>query len=357
VVAVLAAAATRSRSVPTDLAAVWLVTATAVAVVGCRLAISDQIAERTTRVTVATVLFALAIAAGVSARVLHRSLRYVAAVLFTGSWFLAGVAAELSAPTTVMMGTSLAVVAIVGGLARRAASGTSPWIGPAFVVGAVAQTVAAGVALEALPRRDLLVTVLLAAAVESAALGAVLRLTPLVAAAPLLACAAWLVFAGGTLDDLNWFTVPLGVAVLVSVGLIRWLRRQRGEPVATTDIVVLDVLGMTFTVAVALARVLDGALWYGLLAIWIGIALTVWGLMTRVRRRVAFGAGSVVVAVVLLVGVPLAGVVPTWHGPALWIAVAAIGLAAIVTATLLEQGRAAVRRVAAEVREHTSEWE
>jgi hypothetical protein len=166
-----------------------------------------------------------------------------------------------------------------------------------------------------------------------------------------------LVYASDSLTNAHWFTIPIGLTILVDVGLIRWLRRTRGEAVATADLVVLELVGMFFMVGTSLAQVLSGHLWYSLPAIGIGIVLGVWGMLTRVRRRAAFGAGVIVVSVVLLLGVPLAGAIPTWTGPALWLAVAAIGVAAIVFATLLEQSRSAIRKAARRLDELTNGWE
>ncbi|MEO8108090.1 MAG: hypothetical protein ABI720_12310, partial [Actinomycetes bacterium] len=73
-----------------------------------------------------------------------------------------------------------------------------------------------------------------------------------------------------------------------------------------------------------------------------GAAITLWGAVTKVRRRLAAGVGVIVAAVVLLVAIPLTPLLPQWRGAALWVGVAALGLAAIVIATFIERGRAAV---------------
>jgi hypothetical protein len=274
-----------------------------------------------------------------------------------GSWTAAYIGLEPGPVAVVAVGTTIALVVGLELLLVDAASPTSPWIGPAFALCAFAQLGSLLVAVNELPRRGLLIAVLLALAAESAVGGVVFRAMPFVAAAPALACLAWLVYAGESLASPRWFTVPIGLTMLVDVGLIRWLRRGRGEDVVRLDLVVLEFVGMFFLVAASLAEVLSGNLWYSLSAIGIGIVLGAWGILTRVRRRAVFGAAVIVLSAVLVVAVPLARAVPTWTGPALWLAVAALGVAAILFATLLEQSRSAIRHAATRLDEMTSGWE
>ena len=215
----------------------------------------------------------------------------------------------------------------------------------------------AGAALAALPSDRLLIAVLLATAVELLALGAITDRPAVVVAAPVSACAAWLLYARDALSgNANWFTVPIGVTLLVTVGLVRWVRRGRGRPVAGVDIVVLELIGMSFVVSSALARTLAGHLWNALLAVGLGVLLAAWGLVTKVRRRAGFGAGAVVLAVLLLIGVPLVDAAP-WRGPGLWVSVTAVGLLATVVATMLERGRSRLEQVVRRLDDMTDGWE
>ncbi|MBC7550575.1 MAG: hypothetical protein H7269_06700 [Cellulomonas sp.] len=88
-----------------------------------------------------------------------------------------------------------------------------------------------------------------------------------------------------------------------------------------------------------------------------GIAVVVWGLMTRVRRRVAIGAVVVVTAMVVLVVVPLVALLPAWGGAGLWIMVAAVGLVAVLAATMLEKVREAARSTRHRWSDLTTGWE
>jgi hypothetical protein len=79
-----------------------------------------------------------------------------------------------------------------------------------------------------------------------------------------------------------------------------------------------------------------------LFAVALGTGLAAWGALSKIRRRVLFGAGAAMLAVALMLGGPIARLVPNVTGAALWIALAATGVVLIVLATGLERGRATV---------------
>ena len=174
---------------------------------------------------------------------------------------------------------------------------------------------------------------------------------------PVPACGAWLLYAADVLaGEANWLTVPIGLTLLVMVGLVRWIRRGRGGDPAGYDVIALEFVGMSFLVASALALTLAGHLWNGVLAIGIGVLIASWGVVTRVRWRAGFGAASVVLATVLLIGVPLSKSV-TWKGPMLWLTLSVIGIAAIAVASALERGRERVGQIVQRVDQMTAGWE
>jgi hypothetical protein len=87
------------------------------------------------------------------------------------------------------------------------------------------------------------------------------------------------------------------------------------------------------------------------------VALAVWGLGTRVRRRLFFGAGIAVAAVLLLIVVPTAVAAPSWHGASHWIGVAVLGLAAMVVAAALEQGHVRFHQLIVHLGQILHDWE
>jgi peptidoglycan/LPS O-acetylase OafA/YrhL len=113
---------------------------------------------------------------------------------------------------------------------------------------------------------------------------------------------------------------------------------------------------MTYLVGGALAQSIVGHPAFALLSTALGSALAAWGAVTRVRRRAVFGAATVALSIVLLIGVPLAGLLPRVRGAALWMTIAAVGLVAIVAAAQLERGRTRLRRVVQRLHDLTVDW-
>jgi hypothetical protein len=218
--------------------------------------------------------------------------------------------------------------------------------------------VAAIAALTDLPDRWLIAWVLYVFAGELVVLSAVLRRPWLLPAAPITLAAAWLLHTSELLGgDPHWYTVPSGLALLGAAGLARIERRASGRPVATPELIAVEDGGMALVVVTSLARAVAATTAWGLLAIGLGAGLCGYGIVTHVRRRAAFGAGTVVLALLLMLLVPLSGVLPEWHGPALWLTLATAGLVAIVAAAFVESAVARTRQTIRHLREITSTWE
>jgi len=227
-------------------------------------------------------------------------------------------------------------------------------LGVAFAAGAIM------VAVGSVPTYDsmLLVPGLAASAIQAAAVGIVLRNTRVEMLSPVLACAAWLVFSSGAMgDNAQWVTVPLGLAILTVVELWRQDRKQRGGRLAATEIVVLELTGVALLVGAAFVQTVTVAVAYAALAAILGLAVIGWGVLTRVRRRLAAGALIVLASLALLIAVPLVGLMPAWQGAALWVLIAAVGLVALLIASFLEQGKAAAHKGMSRFGEATAGWE
>jgi len=246
-------------------------------------------------------------------------------------------AALTAAWSTAAIGATLAVLTL------WRARPTARWIRPLALLAAAGGAATIGVAASALPRKDLLEVALLVVGVQTTTAGIVLRRPEPLYASPLLFCAAWLLFASEALaGEVQWFTVPIGIALLSVVGVGRAARRGQGDPPASAELLVLEYLGMAFVVGDGLAESIATSPARGLFALAFGVGLAAWGALTRVRRRALFGAGAALVAVALMLGGPIARLVPKTTGPALWVALAASGVVLIALATGLERGRATV---------------
>lgn len=359
VVALVAAAGVRGVRwvrVPIELAGGWAVAGAAVAV-ATGLTGVGEVPRLPGGLLFAGSLLVLATAAAVTAAVFGVSMRWVSAAVAAMAWVPAAWAVEMSETVAALTGTGIGLLGLGTVLAVHGFRPRSIWVGPGAFFAVATQLGAAGAAISVLPDTGLLIVVLLAAAVELVALGVLADRPECYVLAPAPALGAWLLFARASLaGDPSWFTVPIGLAVLVMVGLVRWIRRGRGGDPAGYDIVAVEFVGMSFLVGAAVARTLGGHLWNGVLLIGIGVLAATWGAVTQVRRRAAFGAASVVLAIVLLIGVPLTESV-TWRGPTLWLTLSVIGITAIVVASALEQGRERVRDVARRLDRMTAGWE
>ena len=329
-------------------------------------------AERDVLLAVSGGMLLLAVGAALAAAPLAEGwLREASAALTLGAGALSLDAADPSAATVVWLSAGIGIAASVAGTALWTAGGAATgaegrsggvWLRPALIVAMASAATSVSAAASTLPERDLLVPALLVAAVEAALLGALLDQIAFKVASPVLACAAWAVFASEALSgNPQWFTVPSGVTLLVVVGLVRARRRRLGQTVHTHTLAALDDVGMAFVVGSALAQTIVEDIAYGLLAVALGTMLCLWGVVTRVRRRALGGASAVTLAVLLIASVPLASLLQdpevNTSRPMLWLSLAGAGLVAILAASFLEQGKRRMRHTMGRVGELTRDWE
>jgi hypothetical protein len=300
----------------------------------------------------ALVIASLSVGGGLAARPLAVDvLREASLLLAVGAGLLLGYARELEPGPLTGWWALTAVASSLGMLGLRQANPTSTWMRPLALLGVSGSVVTIGVAGSALPRRDLLEVALAVAGVQTAALGIALRRTEPLYLSPLLLCGAWLLFASEALTgEAQWFTIPIGIAVLSVVGFGRLARRRVGSrPLSTVELLALEYAGMAFMVGDGLVESIVTSPWHGLFALTFGAGLAVWGALTKVRRRALFGAGAAVLALALMVTGPIVQLVPRVTGPAFWVVLAVAGVVLIAIATGLERGRekvaAAIRRL------------
>lgn len=361
--AVLAVLAVATRSVGLGLD--WLATWAVLPVVGLAYAAvessSPEVPRRPAQLVVAAALAVASLSVALLASPTgQRWLREASVVLLVAAGALAGGAVELSPTAWVVLSASVAVVAMMGGLALHLTDRALAWRRPARLLAASGTGVALAVAAAELPDRPLLVAALLVAGVELLALGLVTRRAGWLVASTATLVSAWLVFASQALTgDPQWFTVPVGLAVLVMVALIRGDRRRSEADLDSVapPIVGLDLLGMTFVVGSALLQTVSDSPSFGLLAVALGLGLVVFGGLTGVRRRLFFGAATVAGALVLMVVPPLVGLVDEIRGWVPWALLAGAGMIALLVAAFLEQGRRFVRRTVQRFSELTEGWE
>jgi len=232
------------------------------------------------------------------------------------------------------------------------------WVRPLVVLGALAAAGAVPLASLAWPTRAPLVAALLALAAESAAAGLLFRGSWFLGAAPVLACASWLTWASSSLTgEPMWFTVPVGVTVLMVVEVIRWDRRQRHQAVKTSELVEVELLAMALVLGVAPVRIVMAEPWAGLAGACLGVAVAAWGVETRVRRRLWAGVAAVAACMILMVAVPLVRYVPDIAGSMLWLVLAGLGALVVAAATLIERSRPRLRAAMHHLHDRLDDWE
>jgi hypothetical protein len=297
---------------------------------------------------VAAGLALYAVGAGLAARPLGWPwLRDTAAVLAVASGATSLYDRLPSVGQSVAIAVGAGLAALVASLGLWRSRPGSPWLRPLALYALLAGAGALALALVAWPGRGPLIITLLVIGAEAAAVGLTLRRPTPLYVAPVLACAAWLLFATDALQgNPNWLTVPIGLALLIIVELARWDRRLGttlpSDTVLTNGLLILEYAGMAFLVGSALVQTVFDNVWYGLLGVSLGVALVGWAAFTRVRRRTEVGAGVVLLSLFLMLTVPVVRLIPQLHDVALWGTVAAVGLLLLVVATTIEQSRARV---------------
>lgn len=258
----------------------------------------------------------------------------------TETWVVSGVGAA----------SAIAVLTIADGPRAPAWQRPILWLGGLATGWAVWTASLSGPRTLALP--------LLVAAVLATAAGVALHRVGLRLLSSALACAAWVSFAHASFDERpEWATAPAGLTALVAVGLVRRDRARRGRPVASSEIVVLELAGIALLVGPFLVSGLTAGPLHVVAGLVVGLVIAGWGVVTEVRRRVAAGAASAFGAAVVLVAAPLVDLVPRWQGAALWVLIAVVGLVAVIAAAFVERAKAVARQGLARLAEATAGWE
>jgi hypothetical protein len=136
--------------------------------------------------------------------------------------------------------------------------------------------------------------------------------------------------------------MPLGLAVLAVVEVLRWDLRRRGKPTHAPELVALEIAGFAFLIGASPLGVIQGSTWAGAVGVALGVLVAGWGALTRVRRRLWLGLAAAVGSLLLMVIVPLAQEPPDVAGAALWVLLAITGIAVVLVATALERWKARI---------------
>jgi hypothetical protein len=310
--------------------------------------------------TLAVALVSFGVASLLLVPVLDFRLRELA----LGFVFLAGESAVASASLSTFQHLTFAVLAGLAAIVAAAVAATSArwraWLTALLLYGALQSFASFALATSLWPDRRGLVAVLAIFGLETAVFGLALRRATVLVFAPPLLCASWLLFAtqGAGGGDVQWVTVPIGIAILAVVEIARCSRTPEfPKAVTQSALPLLEIIGIAFVVGASLVAALTTSSLHGFtMAFWGGL-ISVWAVITRVRRRLQFGAAIATLGLLLVVAVPMARLVPEIRGVALWATLAGVGALLLLIATTLEQTRARVGAALRRLGELTEVWE
>jgi hypothetical protein len=214
----------------------------------------------------------------------------------------------------------------------------SLWLRPLAVTGVIASVEALVLAVGLLPRRDLLVLVLLGVGVQAVAVGLVLERPAILSIGPPLISVAWIGIAADSFTgSAQWYTAPVALTLLAEVEVARWSSRRGRQMLGPSQLLILEWAGIGLLSLSPLAEMFAGGVGFGLLAFGYSAALLIWGAMTRVRRRVVAAAVLASVTAALTISAAAAGEAPP--SAFFWIIAAGAGLALMLAIGIVEAYR------------------
>ena len=255
--------------------------------------------------------------------------------------------------------TATLVVAVTSTLMSLAVWGRqrwSLWLRPLVVLGTVSNAIAAAVALGQLPNQSLLIGVLLSVGAQVIAVGFTRSLPGLLAIGPpVLGIAFVLSVSESVGGSAQWYTAPLGIVVLTEVEIFRTMPRFSDPTGDRSFVVLVEWIGLGILAAPPLVEMFTLSLFAGLLSLAVAAAVFVWGVATRVRRRVVAAASLSVATLVLMLFAAAAGSAP--DSAFFWILAVGIGFAVMLVAGLVEAYRSKKGKTMARLDQLMVGWE
>jgi hypothetical protein len=339
------------------LAVTALAVVTAIASVSFAVAFAPEHGPRLFASCAALIVASAAVALGMIARPLAEpALRPFSTGALTAAGGLAWYGFAIPPDVAAWVAAGVGVVATIAEVSVWRVRPRHEWSEASLVLVAGAMTLALIASLVA-GDRSTLEAVLVLTGIVAAALGIGSSRRWLLAAAPGPLTIAWLLFASESLaDHPPAFTVPIGIAILVVAAVGRAAACDAATP-NPPELRVLEFAGMAFVVSGGLVEAVATSPTRGLGALVAAVAIAIWGAMTRVRRRVAFGA---CVAALAAFEIPVVSVIPTIRSvtaPGLWAGLVIAGVVILTLATGMERGRARLRAALGRVDELMEGWE
>jgi hypothetical protein len=152
------------------------------------------------------------------------------------------------------------------------------------------------------------------------------------------------------------YVVSAAVLCLAVLEMER-VRRQDGGRTLPDEARYAEWGLMVAPLVLAAADTVSRSTTFGLLMAAEGAVILGWALVTRVRRRLAVGAGGIVLAVVLVVAVVAARSATGGLSTGTWLAIgAAVSIVLILIGSVLEKSRVHLGRMVGRVTESLEDW-
>ncbi|NQV05139.1 hypothetical protein HQ535_01195, partial [bacterium] len=276
------------------------------------------------------------------------------AVLFAVLAVAAGINPNPSSITWALVGLALASTVALMAWWRMARE--SPWMRPIALLGSLAGAGAIAAGLAASPGRIEVFAALMAAALQVILSGIVFGSSGLIAVGPLLLFGAWLAAMTETgSTGFVWFALAVAVVVLAEIEVGRWaLRVGKLKVITDRELVAGEWVGLAILAASPIVQMVIAGIGFALVAFGVVVALLVWSLVTRVRRRFVLALVLTAVTAVMTVAVGVAGGAP--GSAAFWIQLIGVGMSALMAVGIIDAHRSQGGRVMRRLNEMTEDW-
>jgi hypothetical protein len=214
----------------------------------------------------------------------------------------------------------------------------SAWARPALIVAGLANLVSGALAIALLPEQELLAGVMLSVGLQVTAVGLSRVMPWLLSCGPPLLGAAFVVSVGQSVGgSAQWYTVPAGLVLLSEVEIYRSASPAEPSAHRRDAAIIMEWVGLGLLAAPPLVEMFTRSLFMGLGGLAVAVAVFLWGVASRVRRRVVAAAALAVATVVLMLFAAAAGSAPA--SAFFWIVAIGVGLTVMLVAGLVEAYR------------------
>lgn len=233
-------------------------------------------------------------------------------------------------------------------------SPSSVWVTPWLVLAALTNLQSFAMGVTTLPERGLSVGVLFSVGIQTLAVGLIRDLPQVLAAAPVtIALGFMLLIDDSASGSAQWYTVPIGVALLSEVEVLRLWTRQRRS--ALPEVQIMEWMGVGILVVPGLVEMFTSRLVFGLVPFLTSSLLLIWATATRVKRRAVAAAAVAISTSVLVLFAAAADQAP--DSASFWIIGFGSGFAVMLIAALVEAYRSRRGRTMLRIHELMAGWE